>query len=323
MNVPQFKAVIVVPSIREKYLTEFLQVWQHEFANHHVIVVEDNPTNTFAVSAANVTHVSWANINNDLGDNAWIIPRRTDCVRSYGYLLAYRMRPDMIVTLDDDCYPYSPDYLQTHWERLTVGYVQGWVSSGTGLQPRGMPYFSQTAQRKAVVNHGLWTNIADYDAVTQLSRVRNGGEFIGTNQTIPIGSYYPMCGMNLAWLPEVTPAMYFLLMGQDYPYDRFGDIWSGLFVKRIADHLRVVVNSGVPYIEHKRASNVWMNLRKEATGLECNETLWDRIDKIELSSTDWATCYRELAEKFEPQSQYEEQMTKAMRIWSSLFIEST
>jgi hypothetical protein len=31
---------------------------------------------------------------------------------------------------------------------------------------------------------------------------------------------------DIAWRPEFTAAMYFLLMGPEYPFDRFGDIWG-------------------------------------------------------------------------------------------------
>ena len=99
------------------------------------------------------------------------------------------------------------------------------------------------------------------------------------DQTIPTGRYYPMCGMNVALRPVVVPAFYFLLMGRDAGVDRFGDIWAGVFVKRICDHLGWAVNSGpAQVVADQRASNVWANLRKEAPGLELNETLWRAVD---------------------------------------------
>lgn len=66
--------------------------------------MEDNPERSFALPS-DVRHVSWKEIDADLGKDAWIVPRRTDAVRNYGFLLAAREKPDMIVTLDDDCYP--------------------------------------------------------------------------------------------------------------------------------------------------------------------------------------------------------------------------
>ncbi len=60
------------------------------------------------------------------------------------------------------------------------------------------------------------------------------------------GSYFPMCSMNLAWRPEFTAAMYFLLMGPDQPFDRFGDIWGGVLAKRVADHLGLASEQRLP-----------------------------------------------------------------------------
>src|SRR3989344_4987289 len=100
------KATIVIPTTREDNFLLWLEKWKSEFAGHHVIAVEDNPQKTFAVPVAeNISHYSWEDIDKELGERSWIIPRRTDCVRSFGFYKAWQMKPDMVVTLDDDCYP--------------------------------------------------------------------------------------------------------------------------------------------------------------------------------------------------------------------------
>jgi len=118
-----------------------------------------------------------------------------------------------------------------------------------------------------------------------------------------------------------VPAMYFLLMGKDWPFDRFGDIWAGLFVKKICDHLGYGVKSGEPLVEHQRASNVWVNLRKELPGYEVNETLWQIIDSIVLTKETVKECYKELAKKLPLNGDYWDKLKRAMVIWSELFIE--
>ncbi len=130
-----------------------------------------------------------------------------------------------------------------------------------------------------------------------------------------------MCGMNLAWRTEATPALYFLLMGHGQPYDRFGDIWAGLFFKRIADHLGWAVRSGGPLVEHRRASSVWANLRKEAPGLEVNETLWAKLDALHLTGRTFGECYRELAAQLVGPGEYWPRLACAMRLWTELFEE--
>ncbi len=321
MNTP--KAVIVVPTIREQCLRDFLAAWKVELASAHIIVVEDHPTATFSIQdVPNVTHYAWDDIDSELGRDSWIIPRRTDCIRSYGYYKAYQQKPDLIITLDDDCFPDNehPNFIQRHWDRIQSGGDQeAWCSTGEGTIPRGVPYFARHRRRSCVVNHGLWTHVPDYDAPTQLLQSRQTSEFIGMNQTIPVGMYFPMCGMNLAFLPEVVPALYFLLMGPSWPFDRFGDIWAGIILKKICDHLGYAINSGDPYIRHQRASNVWDNLRKEATGLRTNEELWLAIDQIGLRAGNFRECYGEIARGLQLSGEYWDKLKEAIPVWLSIF----
>jgi hypothetical protein len=50
--------------------------------------------------------------------------------------------------------------------------------------------------------------------------------------TIPKGTLFPMCGMNLAFNRElIGPAMYFGLMGDGQPIGRYDDMWAGWCTK--------------------------------------------------------------------------------------------
>lgn len=311
---------IVVPTIRQNSTQKFLEAWGAQFSDAHLIVVEDNPTKTFSLPYPNLTHYSWEDIERTLGKDAWIIPRRTDCIRSFGYFMAYQEQPDMIVTLDDDCYPEDENFLEKHWKRLQEGGSSvAWCETGDGVVSRGVPYFNQERKLECVINHGMWNNVPDYDAPTQLLQKRYPREFSWTNRTIPVGMYFPMCGMNLAFRAKVVPALYFLLMGKDYEFDRFGDIWAGIFVKKICDHLGHCINSGEPAVRHERASNVWANLRKEAPGLEVNEVLWREIDSIVLTKTNFKDCYKELANNLKLDGNYWQKLKRAMNIWADFF----
>lgn len=322
------RIVVVVPTVREACMQQFLAAWEDEFDGVELIVVEDNPERTFALrTRAEITHVCWRDIDDQLGERAWIIPRRTDCVRSFGYWQAWQRNPDMIVTLDDDCLPPTTGpggFLQAHWQRLErVAEHDAWVSTTTGTIPRGVPYFHRNRQQRCVLSHGMWTNVIDYDAVTQLGQARCATPVGFPDQIIPRGAFFPMCGMNLAWRPELTPTLYFLLMGRDWHVDRFGDIWAGLCTKRIADHLGLAVHSGGPSVHHARASNVWANLRKEALGMERNETLWRLIDGVVLTATTPVGCYRQLADALltaaAPDDHWQRKTAAAMQHWCDLF----
>jgi hypothetical protein len=50
--------------------------------------------------------------------------------------------------------------------------------------------------------------------------------------TIPKGTLFPMCGMNLCFDRDlIGPAMYFGLMGDGQPIGRYDDMWAGWCVK--------------------------------------------------------------------------------------------
>lgn len=118
--------------------------------------------------------------------------------------------------------------------------------------------------------------------------------------------------------------MYFPLMGSDpdgnlWGYDRFDDIWAGIFAKKICDYLGFGVVSGSPFVEHKKASDVQKNLEKEKAGLAANETLWKEVDKVILTRDTPALCYEELTQKIQfPSGRYFEKLREAMVIWKYL-----
>lgn len=315
--------MVVVPTIRENCIRDFLQAWRHELEHASIVVVEDNPERTFQLHGDNIEHYCHADIERDLGASAWVIPRKTDCVRSYGYLKAWQKKPDFIVTLDDDCYPLpsAESFLAAHARRLNEpGRTSAWLSTLDGVTPRGVPYFSRERELPCILNHGMWESVPDLDAATQLVHSRDPQPYGFSDRTFPVGSYFPMCGMNLAFRSEAVPALYFLLMGSGYEYNRFGDIWAGIILKKIADHLGYCVHSGSPAIKHLRASNVWSNLRQEASAMEVNEAFWTHVDRVRLRGTSFGECHREIAVGLQSlPGAYWEKLSAAMQAWGELF----
>lgn len=328
------RLAIVVPTIRENCIRDFLAQWKNEFdtwPNRAIFVVEDNPTKTFRMRDKSITHLAWDDIDRELGQHSWIIPRRTDCVRSFGYYKAFTDGADIIITLDDDCYPLGaePYLIQTFVNNLNGTAHNRWLNTLHGrlagytapLFPRGYPY----TRVPVVLSHGLWAHIPDLDGKTQLANPDLHIEITHYPASpVPHGSFFPMCGMNLAFRREILPALYFLLMGQDrdgkrWGYDRFGDIWAGVFAKKIIDHLNYTVLTGQPVIHHSRASRAEHNAILETPGLEVNEWLWREVAAMTLSASTPRDCYRELAEKLPARSPYFVSLKKAMRIWVELF----
>lgn len=287
-----------------------------------VYIIEDNPKKTFKLGIDNIKHYAWDDIDKDLGDKSWIIPRRTDCIRSYGFLKAYKDGCDVIISLDDDCYPTQQPLIQDHINNLQSQTEWFDTINLNNITPRGMPYVIEN-KCKVKLSVGYWVGVPDLDGVMQLNNIDFKTTLRDFSSPIPIGMNYSMCGMNIAFRREITPIMYQLLMGMDkYGIDRFGDIWSGLFSKKILDHLGKYVFFGKPCIEHIRASDPYVNMEKERQGKEINESLWECINKIQLTRNDYISCYLELSDKLPDvfhSKDYYILLKRAMQIWCSLF----
>lgn len=77
----------------------------------------------------------------------------------------------------------------------------------------------------------------------------------------------------------------------------FGADHSSLQV--ICDHLSLGVKTGLPYIWHSKASNPFVNLKKEYKGIFWQEEIIPFFQKVQLSkdSVTVQECYLELADK--------------------------
>lgn len=301
---------IVVPTIRdEEHLREFFNAWKDEFKGCVVHLIFDLPevpewyfANDFGDLQISV--YDWSDIDGDLGDKAWIIPRRTDCVRSYGYWKAWQEDPLFIVTLDDDTKPSEPGHIQKFYQVLygmnrAEEHFYNTLKDGLPA-PRG----TYGGLVGCDVAHGGWIGVPDYSGYTQAmsqSKITTSKEDFNSG-TIPVGSLFSLCGMNIAWRPELTPFMYFGLQGGEYPIDRCGDIWCGY---KLAKH-KLIVHTGEPFVIHDRASNVWSNLVKEENAKKMSTTY--------------------IQHNFEEDVEYRDywlKLLEAENIWVSLFEDSS
>jgi reversibly glycosylated polypeptide/UDP-arabinopyranose mutase len=311
------KTALVVPSCRASSLGPFLEAWGREPVSE-IIVVEDGPERTF--DARGALHVSWSEIEDEFGPDAWVFSRRDSAIRSAGFALAYRRGADVILTLDDDCFPErSPGkWLEGHLRALRGPHR--WASTIPGMRVRGMPY-RELGTCPAYLNVGLWSHNPDLDAVTTLSAGQPAtfdpprGSWI-----LPAAQLHPVCGMNLAFRREFTPLAYFALMGEGYPFRRFDDIWFGLWAQLACKRLGWPIACGDPIVRHARASDPFANLVKEAPGVGANETFWRRLDAVALTATTAAGCMAEfgaaLAGDPDP---YFATLGAALRAWARLF----
>lgn len=313
------KTAIIIPSIREECINKFLKEWDFRNGNS-VFVIEDNPKKTFKLDSS-VYHYAWEDIDKELGKDSWIIPRRTDCIRSFGFYKAFKSKEDfdVFITLDDDCYPqpdkYELGFIEDHWAELEIEFPR-WVWTTKKHPSRGVPY-NDIGAVPNMINMGFWNGVADLSAISQLLLGPISLE-PRKMHPVPSGAFFSMCGMNLSFRREVLPLMYFLLMGKDWPYDRLGDIWSGIIAKKICDYFNYAVTSGHPPVLHTKASDVWANLRKEYPGMEVNESFWRIIDNIKLEGESITDCYLQIAEGLPKKDKYFKKLSEAMKIWIKL-----
>ena len=186
------------------------------------------------------------------------------------------------------------------------------LSLDSRMWPRGHPYSRETRKGRymvsnevseSVLNMGLWAGDPDLDALTLLQLGSMDGKSPVKSTRLKFkrilvgkGDYFAVCSMNTSFRIEILPSFYQLYMKQ-FGIDRFDDIWSGIFLKKIADQLGDYISLGAPIGFHdKRPRDLFRDVRAELEGIIINVTLWKIVDTIELDGKDYYECYTSLAE---------------------------
>lgn len=201
--------------------------------------------------------------------------------KNKGILRAIQAGADIIVVLDDDCYPEAKgmplaEFVQCHVEALKPQPATAYIST-TDPPSRGTTYFNRTITRPIAASMGFWSGVPDYDAAGQLRHSDTQPRF---NQSVIYGLYFPLCGMNIAFHALQWPWCQFINV------PRFDDIFAGYIWQKKAYACGEAFNLAGPTVRHARQSNVFSNLKAEAELLERNETLWSAISAAQLDSHD-------------------------------------
>jgi len=347
LNVSPKEVHIVVPSIRD---LEFLEKWKSVLYRFDFILVQDgDPRKHLKIPDwVNYELYNRADIENSLGNSSWVISAEDASIRNFGFRVSNRTYS---YTLDDDCLPAAEPAAMQDLSRNSKqesgfvvnaleGHLQNLVSPSTPhffntlYDPyasgadfvRGYPYSMRDGVPTAI-SHGLWMNAPDYDAPTQLLKVHERNKrMVDAVVTIPKGTFYPMCSMNVAFNRKLIGAAFMQgLMGVGQPWARYDDMFAGWASKACADHLNFGVKSGKPYIRHNKASNPFTNLKKEYMGLFWQEKLIDFFKKVGIAphARTAEDCYMDLAQKirgeFASMHPYFERLARAMETWVKLW----
>lgn len=254
-----------------------------------------------------------------------IIPYNSDSRRIIGYLRGIEKGADTIITIDDDNYPTNEDFLEPHsivGNTLRIPFVSssnGWYNICELLEtkpksriiyPRGFPFSKRWVdstisqkerEAKIVANLGLWIGEPDVDAVARLNEPVETTQLKQNRIVLAPGTYTPMNSQNTAILREAMPAYFYAIM-QERIYglkvDRYGDIWAGFFLQKVAHHLGDVISIGKPVTRHIRNRHDLLNdLKKEFGGMLVTEKFISMLFNIELTSQNYLDTAFELAQK--------------------------
>lgn len=260
------RIAVVTPTVkgREEQIAKFEKAWAPLFERHGVTFIKvldgEKPT---------VEGKDW---NEVMGKYVDCLSNFNGGIRNLGfaYIAKYLPNIEYIITLDDDTTPVG-DTIADHIQALNSRVPITWFSTASEYM-RGFPY-GVRQEAEVVLSHGVWENVADWDAPTQLVL---GAERPVTfpKAPIPKGIYYPMCGMNIAFKRKMLPHMYqapFSVNEDGTGIGRVDDILCGIYSKKEIDKEGWAVVTGYARVWHERASNVYKNLKLEAASIELFE----------------------------------------------------
>jgi len=249
----------------------------------------------------------WGKKNPELYEQ---IPYGNESRRNIGFLMALEDGCERLITIDDDNFPCSGDFIGGH--ETTGGTVeraiyedQGWhnicehleLEDGTIVFPRGYPLTARFGKNKnkeknitdgvVGVTAGMWLAAPDIDATAWINGGgRNAVDWKGPQKTVlDTGTWTPINTQNTSILRQLLPAYCCIPMGHPVPggrIERYGDIWGGYFLQTVMRGGNRFVSFGLPLAEHRRnPHNYSDDLRHEFWGMILTDWLIDRLKEFE------------------------------------------
>ncbi|MBA0827304.1 hypothetical protein Goshw_013060, partial [Gossypium schwendimanii] len=292
-------------------LTTFMNEWRPMFSRFHVIIVKDPDLKEELKipEGFNLDVYGKPDIDQVVGSSTSILFSGYSC-RYFGYLVS---RKKYIISVDDDCLPardpkgFLVDAVAQHISNLTnpatpffFNTLYDPYAEGADFV-RGYP-FSLRGGVKCALSCGLWLNLADHDAPTQALKARQrNSRYVDAVMTVPARSLIPISGINIAFEreavgPALVPALKLAGEGK-CRWETMEDIWSGLCVKIVCDHLGLGVKTGLPYIWRTDRGDPIASLKKEWEGVKLMEEVIPFFQSVRLprEATTVEECIIEVA----------------------------
>ncbi|KAH8480728.1 hypothetical protein Peur_062521 [Populus x canadensis] len=309
-NIKDSEVDIVIGALHSD-LTSFMNEWRPIFSRFHLIIVKDPDLKEELriPEGFNLDVYSKSHIDRVVGSSSSIVFSGYSC-RYFGFLVS---RKKYIVSIDDDCIPakdskgFLIDAVAQHLANLTTPATPFFFN--TLYDPyregadfvRGYP-FSLRSGVTCALSCGLWLNLADLDAPTQaLKPGQRNSQYVDAVMTIPSRAMMPISGINIAFDreavgPALLPAL--KLAGEgNLRWETMEDIWSGMCVKVVCDHLGLGVKSGLPYVWRNDRGSAIESLKKEWEGVKLTEEIVPFFQLVRLPQTAATTedCILEMA----------------------------
>ncbi|KAE8679040.1 putative UDP-arabinopyranose mutase 2 [Hibiscus syriacus] len=320
-------------------LTSFMNVWRPIFSRFHLTIVKDPDLKEELKipEGFNLDVYKEPDIDRVVGTSTSIIFSGYAC-RYFGYLVS---RKKYIISMDDDCLPakdnkgFLVDAVAQHITNLTTpatpfffNTLYDHFTEGADFV-RGYP-FSLRNGVTCALSCGLWHNLADFDAPTQaLKPEERNSLYVDAVLTVPARTLMPISGINIAFNrdlvgPALLPCFRLATEGK-FRWETMEDIWSGMCVKVICDHLGLGVKTGLPYVWRNDRGDAIASLRKEWEGVKMMEEAVPFFQSVRLpqEATTAEDCVIEVAnavkEKLGSKDPVFAHTAKAMLDWVKLW----
>lgn len=294
-NINESEVDIVIGALHSD-LTFFMNEWRPFFSRFHMIIVKDPDLkdDLRIPEGFELDVYSKSDIERVVGSSTAGLFSGYSC-RYFGYLVS---RKKYIVCVDDDCIPARDnmgnmvDAVAQHLFNLKTPATPFFFN--TLYDPfrkgadfvRGYP-FSLRSGVDCALSCGLWLNQADFDAPTQALKpgVRNL-RYVDAVMTVPMRTMMPVSGINIAFNrdvvgPALVPALRLAEEGK-LRWETIEDIWSGMCVKVICDHLGLGVKTGLPYVYRTQRGSAIESLKKEWQGVKLMEDIVPFFQSLRL-----------------------------------------
>lgn len=252
------------------------------------------------------------------GDGEWkcskLIGFNTLARRNIAFLEALAWGAEVIVSVDDDNFPTSPEYFWAYMKAvgnpfsgLVASSKSGWFDAGQLLVPhckhRGIPHgyhhheYAPITKAKVGVVAGLVLGDSDVDATTRIEQQPDThvvSELARTGVVVSHNTHTVWNTQNTGVIRELIPA-WFLMTG----VGRYDDIYASLIVHRVAKERGLHVHFGQPFAYQQRNSHdAIADLCDELGGMKYTKVMADLLDAIVLPGrsviSDTRTIYEKL-----------------------------